>query len=397
MSSAGGGFSLAPSAPFTCRRPHFLFLNRRYKVKFPDGETYTLRPTALRRTPEGDEGSEEEAEGERLSALAAASSESFAKGGKGRGRGRGGRGRRNHSLPARSNSNIKSSGGLGESRDTHETTDDTGMSVSSRQRIGKENAKMEDDMKAEGDVTSSTCMEFSEKGSRSYHASRRNEGFRDRNYKSNGGDGNNYSDSSESGTPRDGSEQAGSSGSSSNNGERVKENEQRNAVLAKKKPLTSLDPEDWINEVVAIVSGRLLHTVGKVLRSGNGWVQLLTSSGEVAKRAYELAVVNADEFDEEWEKQMAIIEEMEKRLNAGSPSPNSKSGGGTSARTRNCSRSPMQILNEWRSRYSQANGDDENGTISGASPDDDMDVSHNILSLAPSLPPSALDNDHHTN
>ncbi len=329
-------------------------------------------------------------EGERFSALVAASSESLAKVGKGRGRGRGGkgRGRRNHSLPAsRLNSNIKASGGLDESRDVRETTDDTGVNVTSRHQIGKDNVKIEDDMKAEGGgVASSTGMEFSEKGSRSYHASKRNEEFRDQSNKSNNDayNRNNNSDSSETGTTRDGSEKTGGSSSSSNNGERgVKGDEQRIALLAKKKPLTSLDPEDWINEVVAIVGGRLLHSIGKVLRSGNGWVQLLTSSGEVAKRAYELAVVNSDELDEEWEKEMSIVEEMEKQLNTGSPSPNSKSGGGAAARTRNSSRSPMQNLNEWRSRYSQADGGDEYGTFSGASPDDDMDVSHHNIFFTP--------------
>jgi hypothetical protein len=34
--------------------------------------------------------------------------------------------------------------------------------------------------------------------------------------------------------------------------------------------------------------------VGKVLRSGNGWVQLMTSVGEMAKRAYELELIAAD-------------------------------------------------------------------------------------------------------
>jgi hypothetical protein len=34
--------------------------------------------------------------------------------------------------------------------------------------------------------------------------------------------------------------------------------------------------------------------VGKVLRSGNGWVQLMTSVGEMAKRAYELELIAPD-------------------------------------------------------------------------------------------------------
>ncbi len=346
---------------------------------------YTLRPTALRHIRQGDEGPDEEVDSKRFAEMSAAT-RPLVKGGKGRGRGRGGRsrGRRNYSLSARSNS-VKS-GGLSESLNTRDTTVDTGDN-DSRRRMGTDNtAKMSDDMEAEGDDSSSTGMELDNSyssrqssGKGRPHSSRRNEGFRDRNNKRN--DDRNNSD--EVGTHRDESEQAGSS-SSSNNGDKVKTGGggRRNAALTKKTPLTSLDPEDWVSQIVAIVAGRLMHSVGIVLRSGNGWVQLLTNSGEVAKRAYELEVVNVDELDEDWEKQMAIIEEMEKRLYTEPSSSNSKSG--TSGRTRNFSRSPIRNFNEWSNRYSQGEEGDEDGEISGALPDDDIDVSIlDILYLPP--------------
>ncbi len=349
---------------------------------------YTLRPTALRHIRQGDEGSDEEADIKRFAEISA--NRPLVKGGKGRGRGRGGRnrGRRNYSLSVRSNS-VKS-GGLSESLNTCDTTEDTGENES-RRRLGTDNtAKVSDDTEAEGDDSSSTGMELDNSYSsrqssgrgRSSHSSRRNEGFRDRNNKSNGDRNNNNTD--EVGTHRDGSEQTGSS-SSSNNGDKVKTGgggRRRNVALRKKTPLTSLDPEDWVGQIVAIVAGRLMHSVGIVLHSGNGWVQLLTNSGEVAKRAYELEVVNVDDFDEEWEKQLSVIEEMEKRLHTESSSSNPKNG--TSGRTRNFSRSPVRNLNEWSNRYSQGEGGDEDGDNSSALPDDDIDVSIlDILYLPP--------------
>ena len=49
--------------------------------------------------------------------------------------------------------------------------------------------------------------------------------------------------------------------------------------------------------------------VGRILRSGNGWGQLRTARGEIAKRAYELELV--DEKDAE--RANDDIEESSKR------------------------------------------------------------------------------------
>ncbi len=362
----------------------------RYKILCSDGEVYTLRPTALRLVHQGDEGPDDEAENERFTALAASSMS--LKGGKGRGgKGRGGRGKGGkRNVPLHLKLHSGKSGGLSESRDTQHQTTEGGTTDENefKRQLGTDNTKMVDVTETDGGNSNSAGMELDHSSSvrlpsgrgRSSNVSRRSEGFRDRNKKSSNG--------SETGAPHDGYDQRGSS-SSPNDGERGVKNggggggRRSNVTLAKKKPLTSLDPEEWINQVVAIVGGRLIHSVGKVLRSGNGWVQLLTSSGEVAKRAYELEVVNAGNFDEEWEKQMAIIEDIEKQMLADSSSPISK--GGISTRTRNFSTSHVRSLNDWNNRYSQADGGDDDGNNSVASPDDDMDVSCKNFSITPSL------------
>ncbi|CAM9209922.1 unnamed protein product, partial [Chrysoparadoxa australica] len=59
-------------------------------------------------------------------------------------------------------------------------------------------------------------------------------------------------------------------------------------------PLMGLDAEQWVDKIVSINSGRLQGHPGKVLRSGNGWVQLQTIVGEIAKRAYELDLLDDD-------------------------------------------------------------------------------------------------------
>jgi len=52
------------------------------------------------------------------------------------------------------------------------------------------------------------------------------------------------------------------------------------------------DPETWVGQRVSLLSGKHAGHQGKVLSSGNGWVQILTTQGEeVAKRAYELQVI----------------------------------------------------------------------------------------------------------
>eukprot|EP00428_Durinskia_dybowskii_P073215 CAMPEP_0170397256 /NCGR_PEP_ID=MMETSP0117_2-20130122/22777_1 /TAXON_ID=400756 /ORGANISM="Durinskia baltica, Strain CSIRO CS-38" /LENGTH=700 /DNA_ID=CAMNT_0010653745 /DNA_START=102 /DNA_END=2204 /DNA_ORIENTATION=- len=55
--------------------------------------------------------------------------------------------------------------------------------------------------------------------------------------------------------------------------------------------LSTTDPEQWIGQRVQVSSGRHAGQVGTVISSGNGWVQIETNMGEVAKRAYELQVV----------------------------------------------------------------------------------------------------------
>lgn len=57
--------------------------------------------------------------------------------------------------------------------------------------------------------------------------------------------------------------------------------------------LSTLDPDTWEGILVKIKGGgKFQGLIGKVLRSGNGWVQLdCRSSGEIAKRAYELELM----------------------------------------------------------------------------------------------------------
>jgi hypothetical protein len=63
----------------------------------------------------------------------------------------------------------------------------------------------------------------------------------------------------------------------------VKSSKKNGAVL-----LSATDPETWVGRRVQVIGGRYSAQVGTVASSGNGWVQIETSVGEVAKRAYEL-------------------------------------------------------------------------------------------------------------
>lgn len=56
--------------------------------------------------------------------------------------------------------------------------------------------------------------------------------------------------------------------------------------------LSTTDPDSWVGQRVQVASGRHAGQFGTVVSSGNGWVQIETAVGEVAKRAYELQVVS---------------------------------------------------------------------------------------------------------
>ena len=71
----------------------------------------------------------------------------------------------------------------------------------------------------------------------------------------------------------------------------------------------AVDAERWVGTHVRVRVGRLGGQVGRILGSGNGWVQLRTARGEIAKRAYELELV--DEKDAE--RANDDIEESSKR------------------------------------------------------------------------------------
>jgi hypothetical protein len=55
--------------------------------------------------------------------------------------------------------------------------------------------------------------------------------------------------------------------------------------------LNSIDPDTWVGKIVMVRGGKDDGLSGKVLRSGNGWVQVATKVGEFAKRAYDLYVI----------------------------------------------------------------------------------------------------------
>eukprot|EP01037_Dinobryon_pediforme_P018853 gene18854-19175_t len=55
--------------------------------------------------------------------------------------------------------------------------------------------------------------------------------------------------------------------------------------------LSSTDPEQWVGQQVSILGGKMDGEVGRVVSSGNGWVQIETANGEVAKRAYNLSII----------------------------------------------------------------------------------------------------------
>jgi hypothetical protein len=64
-----------------------------------------------------------------------------------------------------------------------------------------------------------------------------------------------------------------------------------NGVNGSQVLLSSTDPDTWINKVVSVRVGKDEGLTGRILRSGNGWVQIATGTGEIAKRAYDLYIV----------------------------------------------------------------------------------------------------------
>lgn len=64
--------------------------------------------------------------------------------------------------------------------------------------------------------------------------------------------------------------------------------------------LSYTDAEGWIGKEVRVISGRAMGVVARVTSTGNGWVQLETPSGDIAKRAHELSLelnVTADDVE----------------------------------------------------------------------------------------------------
>lgn len=59
-------------------------------------------------------------------------------------------------------------------------------------------------------------------------------------------------------------------------------------------PLISVPLDTWVGRYVRITTPRHNGTTGLVHRTGNGWVNLQTSLGDVAKRAYDLVVIPAE-------------------------------------------------------------------------------------------------------
>lgn len=67
--------------------------------------------------------------------------------------------------------------------------------------------------------------------------------------------------------------------------------------------LSDIDPNHWIGRKVVIVGGKMDGEVGCVVSSGNGWVQLETRTGEIAKRAYNLSLYSVQTESKNKEKQ----------------------------------------------------------------------------------------------
>lgn len=61
------------------------------------------------------------------------------------------------------------------------------------------------------------------------------------------------------------------------------------------KSLQETDHEKWVGQRVIITAGKQKGAVGIVRSTGNGWIQIDTNMGEVAKRVYELAIYNENE------------------------------------------------------------------------------------------------------
>lgn len=55
--------------------------------------------------------------------------------------------------------------------------------------------------------------------------------------------------------------------------------------------LISVPLDTWVGRYVRITTPRHNGTTGLVHRTGNGWVNLQTALGDVAKRAYDLVVI----------------------------------------------------------------------------------------------------------
>jgi hypothetical protein len=57
------------------------------------------------------------------------------------------------------------------------------------------------------------------------------------------------------------------------------------------KLLSTVRADLWENRQVIVKAGKYVGSTGTVLRSGNGWVQVQTDAGEIAKRAHELELL----------------------------------------------------------------------------------------------------------
>eukprot|EP01041_Mallomonas_annulata_P001617 gene1617-3126_t len=59
---------------------------------------------------------------------------------------------------------------------------------------------------------------------------------------------------------------------------------------------STMDQEFWASQEVRVRSGHHMGLIGRIIGAGNGWVQIKTSEGEVAKRAYELELLSGHDI-----------------------------------------------------------------------------------------------------
>ncbi|CAM9165824.1 unnamed protein product [Choristocarpus tenellus] len=97
-------------------------------------------------------------------------------------------------------------------------------------------------------------------------------------------------------------------------------------------PLTSVAMDTWVGRTVRITTEKHRDVTGLVVRTGNGWVNLQTTHGEVAKRAYDLVLAKSTGNEAEYQLKLEkgdVKGLRVKGFKGGGPAVSGSSGAGS--------------------------------------------------------------------